>query len=774
MSLSKSHSNLYLIQETSLLLIFSYLVFFGSSKFSLINPVVLIINAFLFTLLLLFFILKPPRTSIKINLPLAGMMGVMFLTSLTSIDPRRSLSEFILVSASVCLFFLVAELVNRAWPGELIIKIVLIVGFIFMGLCWSEFFLWYSQWWVNNPGVWLPNIPFRSSNPNLVAVMVNVWLMVALGRLFASRDWISRIFLSLWVVSALGVLYLTSSRGGWLGSAAGFITLFFIFLRTQKSLWESYWKKIKTHPRWIMLFIILAAALALAASFLLIRQLNQPSHGSRNEFWTPALQAFTSSPIVGKGPFTFISAYLQANSVPPFLYFDYAHSIYMDLLSGSGILGLLAFVWLIFSIVKCLWGRLSTAKGDEWAITVGSLAALSAFCVHGTVDSVHHTEPISLVNLSIILGVALSSFTRPGSFRFWESAWKVVLAVLVVCFSWFNVWAVLPFQAGITAANAADWQEAERQFQVAAARDFNMAITHQQLGYVLSQETAAGNKDKLQPAIAAFQRAVQLDPYWALNEVNLGALYHASGNLDAAQSAFTAAVRLAPDYGLYALNLGELAEEKGDFSASEESYRHVLSLNPDWRDAYFWRASAFRQKVRQKWISEQPNPPAPQEPQELEKEISLSPTTLQPYLKLAQIYFDRQNYDQAESVIHRADRQGLAGDNEMEWLKAELFAAHADFARASASGDNLMGKMDQLNLYAPGLTGNLTYAVYMFRRAALPIDFIPQVQRITLNDTWGKRALELAVWFDRAGNPAKAQSWSREVQLEIPDINQIP
>ena len=774
MNRARPASYTYLIQETLLFFSLSFLVFFGGSKFSLINPAYLLVYSIFLTLLFLFFLWKRPIVPTLVSLPLLIMLLVIFLTSLTSIDPRRSLSEFALVSFAVCLFFLTSELVRRGWPAELFIKVLLLVSAIFMALCWAEFFQWVIPWILIHPGVWLPAVPFRLSNPNLVAVLVNVWLMIALGRLLSSRSLSARIFLSLWVLSALGVLYLTSSRGGWLGTAAGLICMAFLFLRTKSSVWLPLWQAFKS-KRWLQWAAAAVLLLAiLAASLLLLRQLNAPGHGSRNEFWTPALQAFTASPLLGKGPFTFISAYLQANSVPPMLYFDYAHSIYMDLLSGTGILGLLAFLWLVYSVIRVFWRDLNQPDPEHWAITTGALSALAAFLFHGFVDSVHHTEPISLWSFCIIMAVALAAYPRPQKTTRLESICKVVLVAIVTCFSWANVWAFLPYQAGVEAANAGNLPLAAQQLSLAQDRDPALAITHQQLGYILSQQAASGESGKLPQAIQAFEKTVQMDPYWALNQANLGALYASNKQNTAALAAFSKAAKLSPDFPLYQLNLGVSAEQNGDLSTAESAFQIVLNLAPDWRQAYFWRANAFRQQVWQNWLAGQPPAPAAKTISELEQEIEAQPDAPGPALELANTYYNQSDYPASAKVLAAAQANGAGSNIDIDWLKAELLARNGDISGAAASGEQILKSRQGYYLFGPGTSGNIPYAIYMFRRPAIPVDVVPQLEVITMTDQWGKRALQMASWFELSGKKDKAQFWRDKVKKEIPDFTDTP
>jgi O-antigen ligase len=103
---------------------------------------------------------------------------------------------------------------------------------------------------------------------------------------------------------------------------------------------------------------------------------------------------------------------MRQHSVPPNALLDYAHNIYLDVLASSGLLGLGAFAWLLFSLLRALWRRLATPDPLQSSVVVGACAALAAFLVHGLFDSVHHSAPTGLWTLAILLSAALMDQQR--------------------------------------------------------------------------------------------------------------------------------------------------------------------------------------------------------------------------------------------------------------------------------------------------------------------------------------------------------------------------
>lgn len=764
----------YLLQEASLLLLISYLLLFASTHNGLVNPTLLGITAGMLTLGVLALLWNSRPLPVSIERPLLVFGAVLFLSSLTSIDPRRSLAEFWLLGIACLLWMLTARLVQRGWPAELIVKALLIVGAILMAFAWLEPLRWYAQS-VRATGSWLPQVSFRLSLPNFFGVILNLMLMMAVSRLLAARRSASRIFLALWILLGLGLLYLTSSRGGWLGTAAGLASLGALALpgfgKSRASLWE--WLR---HRR-ALLPVVVAFGLGGAAAllWLLYRQAMHPTHGSllgsRAEFWGPAWNAFIQSPILGKGPYTFVSFYLSANSVPPKQLFVYAHSIYLDLLSGSGILGLAAFLWLTAAIFRKLLAEVRKG-GEGRVVALGALAAWVAFLVHGLADSVHHTIPTSAWTLAILLGAATPEQTAPPRRRL---SGALAVGLVVVTLSWVNYWLALPLVRGVAAANRGEWARAAAHLKEAARRDPQLAVAYQQWGLAESVLASQGEAEALDAALKAFERTAVLDPHWALNHANLGALYRQKGDLLAARQAFQRATALAPDCALYHLNLGEVEETLGNAAAAQRAYAAALRLRRDWRGAYFWRETALRQEL----VSTLPESAVEQPPkslQELKAQLNSNRSRAWAYLQLAQAYLEAGRYPNAGRVLQQAGLAYFSKDEERlewTWLMAQQAAAMGDFTRATALGQQVLDDYRQQGIYGPGSYSKLMYAPLMFRRVEMALELTPQMTVIALPDRWGERLLELGNWYAALGDAGRAQALQKELLTAIPDFYEV-
>jgi Flp pilus assembly protein TadD len=74
-------------------------------------------------------------------------------------------------------------------------------------------------------------------------------------------------------------------------------------------------------------------------------------------------------------------------------------------------------------------------------------------------------------------------------------------------------------------------------------------------------------------ALAAYQRAVELDPWMADAHVNLGRLYHLTGERGRAEAHYRDAVRLAPEDPVPHFDLGVLLEEQGRREEAVNAYQ---------------------------------------------------------------------------------------------------------------------------------------------------------------------------------------------------------
>ena len=771
--LSRLHTSQYsyLLKEAALFIVLSLLIILNGSTSGLIEPTLQKELAVLITLPALAWVLSGQRAATPAGKALLVWVVIYSITVAFSVDPRRSFTQMELMSISIFLFALSADLVARGWQKELLIKVLLMVGTVVMLFGWLEALLWYLRWLQNAPGEWIPDIIYRPSSANVIAMFMNLMLMLSLARLLVTRRRLSAAILSVLALSAAGLLYLTSSRGGWLGSAAGLAMIALLSFRRYTGMVQKGWAYLRSHPA---LLGGLTAVLLLAASVggvFLYRRTIHPSHGplldSRSEYWPPAWQTFLNHPLVGTGPLTYAAAFLGANSVPPKFLYVHAHGTPFNILAEMGLLGFLGMTLLVVNIILLLVRRLSFASGDDWGVVAGAAAALAATAVHSLFDG-FHTEPIGLWVLVIALGAALGLPAKPAAARPWRfcNAWSLLLVLAL----WVEVWMAAPLHTGVALANSNQWEAAAASFSEAVTRDPASLINLQQRALANSMLAQKGSPEALTQAIQDFEVVVQREPSWPLNHADLGALYLSEGRVIDGVGQMAEAFRRAPDCGWCALNLGAAQEQAGESSAALESYQKALDLGqPD--DAYFWRNTPLRSKALDAWLVKHPSKPL-LDYAELVLEKKADSSNLKVYLKLIDLDLRENRLDEASALIQESFLAfSLVPQDQLErdWLAAELLARQGHLDEAVQQGQQVIDLYQMQGPYGPGSLGQLYYAPLLFRRPAMALELAPQVFLIALPNSWGARISSLADWYDQEGKPQQAADLRKQLQALIPD-----
>jgi hypothetical protein len=136
--------------------------------------------------------------------------------------------------------------------------------------------------------------------------------------------------------------------------------------------------------------------------------------------WRAAAKMFAAHPILGVGSDNFrllYGPYAGLTNADPRIH---SNNTYIEILVGGGLLGGLAFLWLVWRATRCFGDgvRLTATRMSE---APGIAAAGLAVLLHGGVDSFLSFTPTNLL-ISITLGLAVASTWGAGE---WPDADRV-------------------------------------------------------------------------------------------------------------------------------------------------------------------------------------------------------------------------------------------------------------------------------------------------------------------------------------------------------------
>lgn len=101
------------------------------------------------------------------------------------------------------------------------------------------------------------------------------------------------------------------------------------------------------------------------------------------------------------------------------------------------------------------------------------------------------------------------------------------------------------------------------------------------------------NPARLQEALAAYRRVLELDPRHAAACINLGTIYYNQQNYREAEGHYRRAVEIDPRYALGFFDLGNVLDETGRLSEAVEAYRSAIAIAPNYADAHYNLALAY-------------------------------------------------------------------------------------------------------------------------------------------------------------------------------------
>lgn len=459
------------------------------------------------------------RTPLDVALPLWGV--AFALSTLLNLEVWRRISIGLwFVGLYVLIWYLLNDLIsNGKLKRHVLIDGLLLAGIPVIITGYREF----GQWLRAQPALSrltlddLPRIKSTLDNPNPLATAILVIGFLAAGRLFSVRSVWGRAAVGTYIVAAGGILFLTQTRGAWLGAGAG-IVAFVVLLSIHHRL---------NIDRYLPALLVGVGVVALVG----ITAGRGWALEGRAVIYTAALQLFGEAPIAGHGLYTFGRGLLRlVGVIPTQVPHAQAHNLALNVGAELGVVGLVALAVTIFAIIHALrhnWRDLarnqSASNRGERMLFAGGVAALAGIAGHHVFD-VTIMQPAVAVICLVPLVTAATPFVphtaRLGTVR---HVLLVALASILLAVGAWEIYVYSRFRSAIDGYfKARDPALAAQHLESVVADDPRVPLYLLTRAYLLYAAGDMPGSERLYRAFCA------LEPYYATppNDTQIAILHY--------------------------------------------------------------------------------------------------------------------------------------------------------------------------------------------------------------------------------------------------------
>jgi len=587
-----------------------------------------------------------------LNSPIIMFLSICGLSMLFSVSPRLSFwgmhgfyfEGFLSFLCYAMIYFIAVNYVTDKSRilKTLLIATVIVSVYALMQASGITFFVWRGT--QPYPRVWS-----TFGNPNFLGPYLIMVIPMYLIFLIKAETVKTKLRYSLFTLLSLLALIFTYSRAAWLGMAVG-ITVFTLMVDK---------KQLKANLFFIIGIIIFSTVLTSIYPRLYLRpeersttmkpiveravstvDLKEPGVTARLSAWETTIKMALKRPILGFGLDTLGVSFRRFMSkdyeklAGRFSTAGYAHNEFLQYVATMGVVGLAAYLFLLFTFFGMLIK--ASRKKEKNLLASGLTAACVALLVNnqfgfstivpatllwfffglgvnlsgGEKREFHFSLPVTTKYLirsavSVVTGLlclfclrflVASRFDRLAqdsqADRNWEQA--IVLQEKSVKFSPFEgsyrMHLAKIYQEMI--GNAKTVEEKEKFFRKSrdeyqkeiAAYPYH-ALAFNGLGVTHIYANAFLNKKTSSEAIRSFEKAIEFDPYFIEAYSNLAAVIYQQGEVKKAIELYEKTIELRPEVALSYYNLGNLYAREGDYSQAIRYWQKTLRVDPNFKEA---------------------------------------------------------------------------------------------------------------------------------------------------------------------------------------------
>jgi O-antigen ligase len=381
-------------------------------------------------------------------------------------------------------------------------------------------------------------------NENFLGSHLGITIVVYIGYIFSHRlSGRKNILLRLFVLALFfASLYLTHSRGAWIGIITG-LTFFAI------TAWVPRKKRILVY-----VFLSIVVLGSLFSPYVMEFMTKQFEGDVRPPIWEGTIGMITQKPLLGWGKGAYFIFYPQFR-VPEYWLVRtptdltiHAHNEFLQILAETGIVGFLFFVIFIITILKIGINVFDSERRQQRFLLLGIISAIVCILTHNLVCN-NLQMPSSSIFMWIMAGIVVSyapkrEFDISGNFT------RIMCSVIFIALTFFI--AIIILQSCIR------------------------PICSQ---YLFKRGTNYRVVEDWPNAIQNYNKAIRCYPWDIEMYYRLAYAFTMYGQYENAISTYKYITKLAPQYGSVHRNMAVVYMQNGDYKEAEASFIKALLIN---------------------------------------------------------------------------------------------------------------------------------------------------------------------------------------------------
>lgn len=329
-----------------------------------------------------------------IDITIMCFLVVRLLSGVFSAGGKESFYQAVLACGLMLAYFLGVNLIrNKEWLKRAVITFVMFSVFTLIIGVFQIFVGGFESGWLDSAEFSDISVRITSTfeNPNNYAAYMLLFIPFVISGILESKTTKSFASYSLVIIISLICMVQTWSRGAWLGLCVSLVVFFLIYSR----------KSLPYVFAGGMIGVLGVSFLApdISRRFLSIGDFSESSVSYRLSAWKGIyrmLNSYNWFAGIGFGEASFSAVY------PMFAYSGasavrHAHSLYLQIVSETGIPGLVLFLIIIILFMQNCFEYLYRIKNSEGrTATVAGISAIAGFLVMGIADHVWYNSRVHL------------------------------------------------------------------------------------------------------------------------------------------------------------------------------------------------------------------------------------------------------------------------------------------------------------------------------------------------------------------------------------------